>query len=631
MFRRTPPPPDPSFESSLRADLARLADRAPAAVRSPQEITVASSTRVEFDREPTGFADPWRSRRRVGILATTAAFASAIGIGAFAISGANDGGGATPAEAVAAFVDAMNAEDVLGVLDTVDPAEVDALRGAIEATTQQAQRIELLDERFSLSGVGGVDVSITDLLTTTNDITTDLAVVEATTGSISITIDLEAFGLGAVGREATSGAARSETASGSIAETMLATVRRDGRWYVSVGYTIVELVRRQQGVDVPSDEPIAAVGFATPESAASAFLTRLLDADLRGAASTAAPGEADALLGSWPLWLPDAQRSFDEFVDDGYDLAIGDLQFDLQGSGDRRLAVPVAYSVAGTWPRPQYEVWFDPTLDTVVYVDRYDESGAPIAPSGWVLVPAGTPLPITLEEIDPAAIRSYDEPWPTTSTNITFTNPDGTIAPIPAAPADAAVPITIGIDRRDGCTTFDAGASEVFGFGVAVPASEPSPTVSYATTTQCGPTLGGAEALLVANVTGGVLDLPAVAVVEIDGLWYVSPIGTLLGGIQRTLAAVDTSEPLIDSPIGPYLFGGDRANVEAFASMLLPGSVPAACEGVLVDGPTGIVTAPDPGIRAFRDCYDALIEMPPMFEEVAPVAVAETTATVVDD
>jgi hypothetical protein len=600
MFRRTPLPPDPALEQALRNDLHRLADHAPATVRYPEEIVITEVISHEFDSPRAPMRAP---RRAVGIAASLAAVAGAVGIGAFAISGANEGGGATPADAVALFVEAMNDEDVLGVLDTVDPAEVGALRGAIETTAAEAQRIELLDNSFSLSGVGGVDIEITGLTTATNEIASDLAVVTTSSGSLSLTFDPAAFGFGVVGREAAADATMETATDDTLDDMLLATVRRDGRWYVSVAFTVAEAARKAEGVDYPSEPQVTPEGFDSPEAAVAAMYARLLARDLRGAIATAAPGEGDALQRYAPLFLPELERGFNDFASQGYDLGFTSTTLQVDGDGDRRTVTIPEFVIEGTWPREdEMLMYLDPTQETLVnvYVER---DGAVI--EGWLLLPAGEPLPASVDDVDLSTLKGWDDPYPFGPVNSTYTTPDGTIAPIPEMPADPTAPLAVRIERTGGCTVFNRDASSVFGVWEL---SEDG------SSTNCVRNLSGLAALYLA--TSGLTELPAISTVEIDGRWYVSPIGTLLAGVTEALRSVDTGQSLIDSPIGVILYGVERAELVARYTGMSADSIPAECDGVLtvVDGV--VTVADDPTIAGTRACANAWFSSAPRFGSV---------------
>ena len=340
---------EPEFseiETLLRRRLTQLADHAPATVRAPHELAVS----------PTTDAVPNRRRRAAGIGATIAVIAGGIGISTVAFQGASNPGGAdSPEEAVREFADAVEREDVLGMIDVALPEEVTALRAVFEDATNEVERVGILDESFSLAAVAGIDITLPGLTLTTESIGADLAVVTATGGIVNATFDPTVFPLGSVVREvlgddlATS--QLSEPLSGSDPSVMLATVARDGRWYVSLGFTVAEYARVAAGAEFPPPATIERVGLDSPEAAALTFYERLAALDLEGAIATMAPGEGDALLRYSPLFLPNATAAIERGRADGLTVSISDVEFETSGSGDHPTLTPVSFVVDGTVPR----------------------------------------------------------------------------------------------------------------------------------------------------------------------------------------------------------------------------------------------------------------------------------------
>ena len=75
---------------------------------------------------------------------------------------------------------ASSDEDLLGMIDVVDPAEVPALRAAAEQGAAEAQRIDLLDAGFSLEAWPGCRRRVADLALRPEQLTDGVAVVTAT-------------------------------------------------------------------------------------------------------------------------------------------------------------------------------------------------------------------------------------------------------------------------------------------------------------------------------------------------------------------------------------------------------------------------------------------------------------------
>ena len=103
-----------------------------------------------------------------------------------------------------------------------------------------------------------------------------LAVVSAT-GAVDWTFDPATFPFGieiaeAVGDDLSADQGSIALGDGDGAEldpALLATVERDGRWYVSISYTIGEYARQAADLPMPTT-PLSPVGSPSPEAAADA-------------------------------------------------------------------------------------------------------------------------------------------------------------------------------------------------------------------------------------------------------------------------------------------------------------------------------------------------------------------------
>ena len=109
-------------------------------------------------------------------------------------------------------------------------------------------------------------------------------------------------------------------------------VREDGRWYLSVGYTLAEAARAETGEDIP-ESGVAPVGGDTPEDAMDNLLEGLEALDLTRVVAALNPNEFEALQRYAPLFLADAQASLDE---SGVSLTADDAEYTVSGDGDQR-------------------------------------------------------------------------------------------------------------------------------------------------------------------------------------------------------------------------------------------------------------------------------------------------------
>jgi hypothetical protein len=80
--------------------------------------------------------------------------------------------------------------------------------------------------------------------------------------------------------------------------------------------------------------------------------------------------------------------------------------------------------------------------------------------SGYVILPAGVPLPATVDGL------TFSPGFPEANENFNFTssNEDGTVVQLDAPVAPTGGPQTFSVDRADGCTTvFGTLATALFG------------------------------------------------------------------------------------------------------------------------------------------------------------------------
>ncbi|MGZ4772520.1 MAG: hypothetical protein ACXV3B_07560 [Ilumatobacteraceae bacterium] len=365
-------------ESLLRQRLAQLAEHAPTAVWMPDEVPVVA------------IKQRGRNRRQLGAIAAVTALLGAGGFTTYSfLAAGNDGGAATPEEAVTTFVSAIEHSDVLGMIDVTLPEEVGVLRAAVDSTTSDAKRLGLLGNDFDTTGVKGLDVSFNDLRLDTNYLEGGLASVTATSGTFHASFDPNAFPFGSKLRALLDQGQHASSHSSSLSTTntpaLLMTVQRAGRWYVSVEYTIAEYIRRSAGWEMPAPVTRSPVGFDSPEAAANAFYDRLAALNLPGVLEIFAPGE-DAMAWLAQSWIDNAQEAIQHGRADGWAVAVSALTYETIGSGSHRTLNPVTFKLQGTVP--------------ATFAQASSTSSGPAVSTGDPMPPTGAPQPFTIERAD---------------------------------------------------------------------------------------------------------------------------------------------------------------------------------------------------------------------------------------
>lgn len=268
----------------------------------------------------------------------------AAGVFAFtAISGGHEGGAGSPEEAVEQLFDSVEQLDVLGTLDALLPGERDITSDRAQRLVADLTEIGVLSDDASLSKVDGVEITLSDMsyepIETNVDDITDVLV----SGSIDASVNGEELPIGDLVIDRFLGGDRpdiDESNSGEFEDVMLTTVEQDGRWYVSIGYTIAEYARTGSGhpedarFDIPdAADAIALNGGDSPEGAINNLLDAVEGFDLEGIVGTLDPREVGALQRYAPLFIDDAADQFSD-LQDQVALTFGDITYDVVQNGD---------------------------------------------------------------------------------------------------------------------------------------------------------------------------------------------------------------------------------------------------------------------------------------------------------
>lgn len=225
-------------------------------------------------------------------------------------------GAASGEEAVRKLFTAIADEDVLGALGAIVPAERDAAVGGLQDMVSEAKRLDLLDDDASLSGIRGVDIEFADLDFTAEALAPGFETVRLEGGNVSSSVTPRRLPIGEFVEEMIGDDLPDETTSVTEplrdeAEPLELVAREiEGRWYVSVGYTVAELARKDSGHGLPEfGRGVAPQGADTPEAAVDSLVRAALGLDVERLISLVSPGEAGALQDYAPLFLEDAKAA----------------------------------------------------------------------------------------------------------------------------------------------------------------------------------------------------------------------------------------------------------------------------------------------------------------------------------
>jgi hypothetical protein len=293
---------------------------------------------------PTVEVAPPKKKSKGKLIGAVVGAVAVLGAGTFAvatIAGGSDGGADSPEKAVEKMFDSVGDLDVLGVMDSLLPGERDIMRDRAQRLVGNLRELGVLSEDADLGDVSGVEITLSDMqydpVETNVDDITDVLV----SGSIDASVDGEQLPIGdlIIDRFLDGEALDvNESDSGEFEDMMLTTVEQDGRWYVSLAYTIAEYARTggnpdDGAFDIPAaDDAIALNGGDTPEGAINNLIDAVEGFDLEGIIGTLDPREVGALQRYAPEFIGDAADQFSDLQDD-VTITFGDITYNVTRDG----------------------------------------------------------------------------------------------------------------------------------------------------------------------------------------------------------------------------------------------------------------------------------------------------------
>lgn len=245
-----------------------------------------------------------------------------------------------PEDPVRAMLEAVERGDVLGVLEQLEPGERDALREPLTELVDELDRLEIL-EGADLGDLSGIEVEFEELTLASEEVGDGVAAVTITGGRGRYRFDAGELPLGSFvldllgeGVDDAESSGEEELASRDD-DDIIATVRRGGRWYVSIGYTVAEAARRDAGVAFGDmGTGVSAEGAESPEDAVRELVDAARTLDLRRMIELLPPGELGAVQAYAGLFLPEAEAAASEARGE-LEIDVPTLELDSETSGDR--------------------------------------------------------------------------------------------------------------------------------------------------------------------------------------------------------------------------------------------------------------------------------------------------------
>lgn len=362
---------------------------------------------------PAGGEPPKKSKAPLIIaLVVVVALVAAAGVWFFAFRNQNttasggDTGQSTPEQSVTALFSTLSNSDPIGLADQLDPAEAALFTDLNTDIITELKRLEVLKSDASVDTLTGTKITVKDLgFAGAPEVINDhLQIVKLNTGTITVESDAanlplsdsfkQTFGsqLDQVQPQSRTVNIADEVAKNKGEPFRVATVQRDGKWYVSFFYSIADNATHKAGLPNPTAaDAIAPQGSGSPEEAVNTLIDAASKGDLKTVIAVTPPDEMGALHDYGQLILDQANSdglgsdmqklgfSIDNVswdvsdVTGGKKVAIKSLELTADGQTVTVERDPAAGSLTVTVPGQPTVTLDDNTIDS--YISQFADTG----------------------------------------------------------------------------------------------------------------------------------------------------------------------------------------------------------------------------------------------------------------
>jgi hypothetical protein len=267
-----------------------------------------------------GTPPPRKSRRGPVIGAIAAVLVVAVGVAAtiFVLnrSSTDDAGKANPTEAATNLVNSLSQGDVLGVLESLTPAESSLLVDFNAKSTDRLKELKVYKEDADPNKLHGASVEAKNLKYDekgAEKVNDHLTITKLVGGTVSLHADVKELPLtdefmqaafpDGVNSEATD---EQVDIAKVVRETgqpiRIATVNQDGKWYPSLFYTVADYALQDAGKEWP-EKSIANNGADDAEGAVKEMVQAAINSDAERVIELLPPDEMGALHDAGPALL----------------------------------------------------------------------------------------------------------------------------------------------------------------------------------------------------------------------------------------------------------------------------------------------------------------------------------------
>jgi hypothetical protein len=290
----------------------------------PQQPPTGGFPQQQYGGVPGYGIEPPRKRGKGPIIGAVAAvLVVALGVAATVLvlnrSEAGSGGEDNPTQAASNLVDSLSQGDVLGVLESLTPAESSLLVDFNAKTTQRLKELKVYKEDADPNKLHGASVEASNLKydeSGAEKVNDHLTITKLISGTVNVRSDVNELPLTEEFMEAafpdgmrTKATDEKLDIAQVVKETgepiRIATVKVDDKWYPSLFYTVADYALADAGLEWP-DKPIANNGAATSGDAVKEFVQATVSADLERVIELLPPDEMGALHDAGPALLEQA-------------------------------------------------------------------------------------------------------------------------------------------------------------------------------------------------------------------------------------------------------------------------------------------------------------------------------------
>jgi hypothetical protein len=249
-----------------------------------------------------------------------------LGIGALIVTGRQgQSGAASPTEVAEKLVKAIEDSDVLGVIDLMHPGERELLQDAFLDGAKELDRLGVIKKSSESQSTKLSEFRIENLDIQERCIADDICNISLT-GYISGDVDGQTP-LGEVFRNSSAfedietvedlieevTGSRDSSIREDFEDITFTTIKFEGRWYASIGFTLAELIREDSST-LENDSGLLAFGKESPEEAVDSFFRAIEIFDVRGVVEQLDPREFSPAQRYAELFVKSLNRSIQDQI-----------------------------------------------------------------------------------------------------------------------------------------------------------------------------------------------------------------------------------------------------------------------------------------------------------------------------